>query len=430
MMAKLWRLALVALLCFVCQVVSQNGNTQCDRRSCYPATGDLVIGRADQLTASSTCGMSGPEDYCIVSHLQDNPEECFVCDSTIPNLSHEPKNMISVFTGNKEKTWFQSQNTKEDVYLQLDLEAQFHFTHLVMTFRTFRPAGMIIERSWDYGRNWNVYRYYAADCKQTFPDIPDQPQQDVDDVVCTEDFSSVEPSSNGEVIFRALNPQIPVKDPYSEKVQNLLKLTNIRINFTKLHTLGDLVLDPTKPEARLKYYYAVYDLVIRGSCSCYGHAEQCLPLEGEREVPGMVYGQCNCAHNTEGKNCERCKADYNDRPWRPATAEDSNECRRCNCNGHAEECGLIPLCLPHLVMIVVVSVSAVYTILSAANDPNKDFQEPDACIPCNCDSVGGVSGGECEGRNDAESGLLAGRCICKTNVKDQGATSVSQDFGI
>ena len=68
-----------------------------------------------------------------------------------------------------------------------------------MTFRTFRPAGMLIERSWDYGRNWNVYRYFAADCKQTFPGIPNKPQDDVDDVICTEDFSSVEPSSNGEV---------------------------------------------------------------------------------------------------------------------------------------------------------------------------------------------------------------------------------------
>ena len=102
------------------QVISQNGNNECDKRSCYPATGDLLIGRADQLIASSTCGMDGPEDYCIVSHLQDNPEECFVCDATIPKLSHEPRKMISNFNGRTEKTWWQSQNTKEDVYLQVN----------------------------------------------------------------------------------------------------------------------------------------------------------------------------------------------------------------------------------------------------------------------------------------------------------------------
>lgn len=45
----------------------------------------------------------------------------------------------------------------------------------------------------------------------------------------------------------------------------------------------------------------------------------------------QVYGQCDCTHNTEGKNCERCKKGYNDTPWRPATAEDSFECTSKPC---------------------------------------------------------------------------------------------------
>lgn len=411
------------LLNVVYQAFCQN---PCDKRSCYPATGNLVIGRADRLFASSTCGLVEPEDYCIVSHLQDS-NECFVCDASIPENNHTAPKMISEFNGKKERSWWQSENLKEDVFIQLDLEAQFHFTHLVMTFRTFRPAGMIIERSWDYGRHWNVYRYFAADCKQTFPDIPDGPQVDVDDIICTEDFSSVEPSSDGEVIFRALNPQIPVKNPYSEKVQNLLKLTNIRINFTKLHTLGDLVLDPTKPDIKLKYYYAVYDLVIRGSCSCYGHAEQCLPLPGEATIPGMVYGQCDCTHNTEGKNCERCKKGFNDTPWRPASPEDSFECTECDCNGHADECRFDPAVYAASGNVSGgVCVNCLHSTVGRKcekckplhyQDPARDFRDVEACIPCNCDSVGGVSGGECEGKTDPVAGLVAGRCICKRNVE-------------
>lgn len=205
-----------------------------------------MIGREERLVASSTCGTKSRERFCIVSHLEDT--KCFSCESnerTVndPMLNHRIGQIIyKNQPGTRVQSWWQSENGVPNVTIQLDLEAEFHFTHLIIVFQTFRPAAMLIERSYDFGRTWHVYRYFAHRCAESFPGVP-RHSVNITDVVCDERYSSVEPSKNGEVIFRVLSPQHSIDNPYADHIQNMLKMTNLRINFTRLHNLGDTLLD-------------------------------------------------------------------------------------------------------------------------------------------------------------------------------------------
>lgn len=402
----------------------------CERSSCYPATGNLLIGRENRLTASSTCGLHSPERFCILSHLQD--KKCFLCD-TREETRHDPyKNhrIGQIIYKTKPKTniptWWQSENGKENVTIQLDLEAEFHFTHLIISFTTFRPAAMLIERSFDFGHSWHVYRYFAYDCADSFPGVPTV-LRNITDVMCTSRYSNVEPSRNGEVIFRVLPPNINVTDPYATHVQNMLKMTNLRLNFTKLHKLGDNLLD-NRLEMEEKYYYGISNMVVRGSCSCYGHASHCLPLEGTETTDyDMVHGRCECTHNTKGLNCESCEDFFNDLPWKPAFGKQTNACKKCECNDHAVSCHFDEAVFEHSGGISggvcdncrhnTQGQHCEECMAFFYRDPSEDIRSPYVCRPCDCDPVGAVDEGICDSVNDPENDIEAGACHCKTNVK-------------
>ncbi|KAL0267895.1 UNVERIFIED_CONTAM: hypothetical protein PYX00_010038 [Menopon gallinae] len=325
-------------------------------------------------------------------------------------------------------SWWQSENGVENVTIQLDMEAEFHFTHLVINFKTFRPAAMIIERSQDRGRTWQIYRYFAYDCASVFPNVKTDIPRRLSDVICEEKYSSVNPSSGGELIFRVIPPNIPVDDPFAAEVQELVKMTNLRIKFLKLHTLGDNLLDK-REEIQEKYYYAINHMIVRGSCSCYGHASRCLPLPevaNSDYPPDMVHGQCECTHNTKGLNCNECEDFYNDLPWKPAFGKSQNACKRCNCNAHASSChfdsavfemtgnvtgGVCDNCQHN-----TQGRNCEECIPLFYHDPNYDIQDVNACQPCDCDPRGSLDDGICDSHTDPANGLESGRCHCKPNV--------------
>ncbi|KAF7246577.1 Laminin subunit beta-4 [Varanus komodoensis] len=422
-------LKLILLTDFLC------GQNHCNGGSCHPALGDLLVGRSAQLTASSTCGLFGPQKYCIIGYLEDE-QKCFTCDSRDPYHpvfqadSHLIENVITSFETDRKK-WWQSENGVDHVSIRLDLENVFQFSHLILTFKTFRPAAMLVERSTDYGQTWKVFQYFAQDCAASFPAIPSGPARSVGDLICDSRYSDIEPSTEGEVVFKALDPSFEIENPYVPYIQELITFTNLRINFTKLHTLGDTLLGQKQHDPLEKYYYALYEMVVRGSCFCHGHASSCGPGQNLRgdvfHDPGMVHGNCLCEHNTEGLSCERCKDFYNDAPWRPAEGSQENACQKCECNGHSESC--------HFDMAVYLSTNHVSggvcedcqhnTVgqhcdrckLFFYQDPQKAISDPHACIPCACDPDGTLYNGLCDGHTDPALGTVAGQCHCKENVE-------------
>lgn len=164
---------------------------RCEQGSCYFAIGDFLIGRENNLIVFFICGLIRFENYCIVSYLEEDIK-CFICDSRqfwfeYQRNSYRVNNIVFSFRERKLR-WWQVENGKQFVFIQLDLEAEFYFIYLIMRFRIFRLKVFLIERFYDFGKIWKVYRYFVQRCEDSWFGVKRWFFRDLKEVICDDRY--------------------------------------------------------------------------------------------------------------------------------------------------------------------------------------------------------------------------------------------------
>ena len=88
-----------------------------------------------------------------------------------------------------------------------------------------------------------------------------------------------------QVIYRTL-PKWESLDPFGLEGQQQLRVTNIRVRLLKRQPCPCQAKDAAAAahEAVPTRHFAIYDLIVKGSCFCNGHAEQCVPAPGYQPI--------------------------------------------------------------------------------------------------------------------------------------------------
>ncbi|KAH8295550.1 hypothetical protein KR044_011464 [Drosophila immigrans] len=344
---------------------SPSADDPCDNygkaRHCIP---DFVNAAYDApVVASSTCG--DQQRYCEFSTPAAPASElqCHSCEAQ----NNSPRFLTDLNNSNNVTCWRSAPivggggggSGGDNVTLTLSLGKKYELTYVSLQFcpKAPRPDSLVIYKSSDYGQSWQPFQYYSSQCRRLFG----RPSRTTVTKHNEQEPRCINANANGglgsRIAFSVLEGRPSAKDlDASPVLQDWVTATDIRIVFHRLQQPDPqtlLALDAPMDLRTGKYsvqlgansieahatpvaaasglHYAVSDFSVGGRCKCNGHASKCSP-----DSNGQL--SCECRHNTAGRDCERCKPFYFDRPWGRATARDANECKQCNCNNHARQC--------------------------------------------------------------------------------------------
>lgn len=167
--------------------------------------GNLALGR--RVLTQSVCGYNSTEPYCSYSDAAGGgafgscvSPKCGKCNAAHPHQAHLAAAMADS-SFRHPNTWWQSAEGAQTETVQLDLETEFYVTHLILVFRSPRPAAMALERSQDFGRTWTALGYFARNCTDAFG--LEEGVVGMDGATCTSKYSGAFPCTHAEVSVKA-----------------------------------------------------------------------------------------------------------------------------------------------------------------------------------------------------------------------------------
>lgn len=335
-------------------------------RRCIPDFVNAAFGA--KVLASSVCGQNGPTRFCEPNDLQKPAEttSCHVCDRADPKRWFSPSALTDLNNPNNVTCWRSdaipqpagANAPPDNVTLTLNLGKKFELTYVSLQFcpKSIKPDSIAIYKSVDYGKTWQPFQFYSSQCRRVYgrPNRATITKSNEQEARCSDSHRHSGDLINGlyggRIAFSTLEGRPSASNfDASPVLQDWVTATDIRIIFHRLQMPQEM-LDDELTIDQTKYYpnklqtestkdkkildnfvtstattlsshnYAVSDFAVGGRCKCNGHASRCL-----NGIDGQLY--CDCKHNTAGRDCEKCKPYYFDRPWGRATYRDANECK-------------------------------------------------------------------------------------------------------
>lgn len=317
------RKQIISIICSIVAAFLAEVSCECSSAGvCIPGPQNAARLADHTVVATSTCG-DPPAQYCRVKPLN----RCFTCNETSNTVEKMTDGKLS--TSWQSVTWWEwyQNNNQTDEPLMVNVTISFNKSYAItgeirVTFKSPRPYKMILERSTDKGLTWSPLQYYADDCKERF-NMSSTPVESITfsnfDLHCVQDYSDSTPQENGVVLFDFLRRYVK-SDFWNRALQDYFTATDIRLQLLypgtdRLENVNNLVENIFN-----QYFYSIADLRVNARCQCHGHGEYC-------DHPNRNGKDCDCGHNTEGEDCERCKPLFNNKPWMPATSDsEPNPC--------------------------------------------------------------------------------------------------------